>query len=320
MLPERKPFELLLDADEAGQSDEPAQLREFVRRCLIRRYPSFCEVPEAGPLQFRSGAIATAVAPIEPEHQIVVFGIGAMLRRKNEFKAAILSPSAVAKFLTQTAEQPPALHMAALREVQESLHATDPVCVFTAAQLIPLVTLGARNLILLAFPAMQFRRVDRGATDLLIINHLSDHRAFEALVAAVAATPPLTAGTIDSYSSESLASAPDAGTGAKIHVHLGSIAGDELALRVVDSHAHGRLVVLLHDPLGPPYDNSAANAAMAVEHNVSGLRVSRVRDVVPAVRRLLADVAMADLFRRNGDRVAGSFNAAIEERIISVMS
>ena len=319
MLQEGKPFELLLDTDGVGLHDEPTQLRDFVRRCLSKKYSSFRETHEAAPIPSGSGRISDALAPIECEHRLIVFDIKTLLRKRNEIKSAILSPHSVADFLAKAAVQSAETHLDLLAHLQESFHATDPVFLFRADQLLPLLTLGASNPILLALPAIYAQKRCIISLDILFINHLSDHKTLNALLAAVAARQPLTAGTLDCTTEEPSYPAENPPKNATIHVHLGSSPRENASIRVVDSYAQGKLVVLVHDTYAQMPYNQSANSPMHVEHNVSGLRISRVRDVIPAVRHLLADAAMADLFRRNGDRIVSVFNNTIEERILGAL-
>jgi len=320
MLQERKPFELLIDVNDDGLQEQSAQLRDFVRRGLIRNCPGYREAEEVPATSEVSADVAAAMAPTEPPRHIVVFDVDTMLRKKHFLKSAILAPASIAQFMRHAAQQSPTAHMNLLRELEESLVASDRVMVFKSQHLMSLLMLGARDPIKLSLPAIPSSKPSGAPIDLLLVNHLVDRKLFHTVAASIGARQSLSSDILDCCPGETENSAPpQAVANAAIHVHIGSDQGESASLRIVDSYARGKLVIHLQDPDAklPEFHNDNSNTR--VVHNVSGVRVGRVRDILPAARSLLADEAMAELFRRNGDRAVNSFNAAIEQRILAAL-
>lgn len=292
MLREDKLFELALGAGQA----ESVALRAFVRQCLVRRYPAFRDQnAEAGAAE--SLLAARAVAPVEGPRNLIVFDIPSLIARRELRKAAILPPAAMEPLIRYDARQSAVANLDLLRNVQEALRCAAPVFVFDGQHAFALLTLGAEAPIRLDLPAFPGPAPGAGAHEVLIVNHAPDRRTLRLLM-------PLLAERRSVAVLEAGGDTPDA----RIHLHIGHPASEGEALRIVDSYAQARPV--LH------FDESSReqpHASMRLEHHISGIRVTRLRDAPAVVANLLSDAAMADLFVRNGLRIAHQFNATIEE-------
>ena len=106
---------------------------------------------------------------------------------------------------------------------------------------------------------------------------------------------------------------------AAIHLHIGSGLDDQIAPRIIDSLAQRKLVIHLVDLDSQIAEPGSARAQMTIDHNSSGLRINDPADAAVAVLRLMADQAMADLFRRNGDRTAARFNSAVASAMLDAL-
>jgi hypothetical protein len=158
--------------------------------------------------------------------------------------------------------------------------------------------------------------------DLLIIDHGDDDAVPAALLAEIEADGTgLTARVWhERPDNQAHTAASMFGTAARIHLHVATAGPQSTRFRMVDSLAQRTPIIQMANDIYdlPKLDHPTPPAR--IEHNHTGLCISGIQGLLPAVKSLLHDSAMADLFSRNGHRIAAHYNAAVESLMLGALT
>jgi len=302
--------QLIFDPNPSPASCQAAELCEFLRRSLPGGMFSLSDVESKD--QRGSNLSSSLAAPLVTPHHLIVFDIPSLMRCRDLTKSAILAPQSVRHHLGGDSPQ---ASMADLAEIQQALHCTENLLLFDPHQMIPLLTLGAHSPVIVPMPANTSGPRADHPLDLLIIDHNADQTLLHEAMRSFRGIKNTAQRLAYELLEKDKLAAPDAA----IHLHIGSGLDDQTAPRIIDSLAQRKLVIHLVDLDSQIAEPGSARAQMTIDHNSSGLRINDPADAAVAVLRLMADQAMADLFRRNGDRTAARFNSAVASAMLDAL-